>query len=182
MKIRKEYTKINGTLTLQGSMPVFDSNNDINLLNDVVIPGAIVKDDNGTTYTQNLQNKAGTIALTNSVYAHHLHLIGVNTKTQIYLTLLTNFSTPFSVSAFIAYMEGFASTSAISASGTVVYSRVGTIENCRGVAAVCPGSTSGVLGVIYHDAGDAGVVQMDVGQSGAQTDLGSVVDTVFQVL
>ena len=66
-KIRKEYTKVNGTLTLQGSMPVFDANNDVNLLNDLVIPGDIVKENGGSTYSQALQNKAGTIALTSDI-------------------------------------------------------------------------------------------------------------------
>ena len=62
-KIRKEYENQNGTMTLKGSMPVFDSNNDINLLNNINIPGAIVKEGSGSAYTQQLQSKSGTIAL-----------------------------------------------------------------------------------------------------------------------
>lgn len=71
-KVRKEYENQNGTLTLKGSMPVFDSNNDINLLNNLNIPGAIVKSDNNNLYTQNLQNLSGTIALKENIKYYDL--------------------------------------------------------------------------------------------------------------
>ena len=69
-KLRKEYENQSGTLTLKGTMPVFDANNDINLINNLVIPGDIVKEDGADTYTQSIQNRDGTIGLSeDSVFA-----------------------------------------------------------------------------------------------------------------
>lgn len=71
-KIRKEYEQQSDSLVLKGSMPVFDANNDINLLNNLNIPGAIVKQDGENNYTQNIQNLSGTIALQENIKYYDL--------------------------------------------------------------------------------------------------------------
>ena len=71
-KIRKEYEQQGDSLVLKGSMPVFDANNDINLLNNLNIPGAIVKQDGENNYTQNIQNLSGTIALQENIKYYDL--------------------------------------------------------------------------------------------------------------
>ena len=97
---------------------------------------------------------------------------------------MTNFDTQFNLTTLVAYLNGLSSTSKISASGTVVYSVVGTTENCCGVAAIGAGTASNTITVTYHGTGDAGItdgLQYGPG-AGANFQITDVIDTVIKVI
>lgn len=117
-KIRKEYEQQGDSLVLKGSMPVFDANNDINLLNNLNIPGAIVKTNGNNVYAQNIQNISGTIALTSDIPSTYSDFTDVASKNHTHSEYLTS-------SALNGYATEIYVGSAISA---LTYSSVGALS------------------------------------------------------
>lgn len=133
---------------------------------------------NGLTITNNILSATG-------IYAHHIYIVGGNqNKTNIYCTLLTGFVTTFDLPSFIAYINNMDSTGTVSATGTVIYNRVGTVEYCRAVAALIPGNpANNTIGIVYHDTGDAGVVKTYTAKQGTgNLDLTSLSDAIVKIM
>ena len=142
-------------------------------------PVTDVQTSDGTSIVNN------TIATLPSIYAHHIYIVGGNqNKTNVYCTLITNFSTSFDLPSFIAYINNMDSTGTVSATGTVIYNRVGTVEYCRAVAALIPGDpANNTIGIVYHDTGDAGVVKTYTAKQGTgNLDLTSLSDMVVKIM
>jgi len=148
--------------------------------NDLINKPTIVSDVQNTSGTSFV---SGGIATITGVYAHHIYIHGASDdKTHIYVTLMTDFATQFDLSSFIAYINALSAGSRISASGTIVYSVVGLTENCRGMAAIGPGTSNTTITAIYHTAGDAGVTEMQLAQGTGNTDVNTIIDTVIKIL
>ncbi len=134
-KIRKEYEKQDESLVLKGSMPVFDANNDINLLNNLNIPGAIVKINGNNVYAQNIQNISGTLALTSDIPSTYSDFTDVASKNHTHSEYLTS-----------SALNGYATEIYVgSVIGSLTYSSVGALSS----ATVIPST--------YSDVGAASV-------------------------
>ena len=145
---------------------------------------------NTPTIITDVQTTDGTSVVTSgvatipSVYSHNIYLHGGgDDKNNIYFTLITNFATAFDFASLFAYIYNLNSVSTdpcIPASGTVIYSVVGTTENCRGVAAIKPGTDNSNITVVYHGTGDAGITSRTVTNGSGNQDVSTIVDTVIK--
>ena len=157
-----------------GTRPTYN-NNDLALKSDITVT--------------DVQNSSGTSVVTNGVatlpgvYAHHIYIHGASDdRTNIYVTLMTNFATLFDLPSFIAYINNLSSGSRIIAGGTIIYNKVGSIEYCRAMAAIGPGTSSSTITAVYHGTGDAGVTEMQLAQGTGTYDINNILDTVIQVI
>lgn len=157
---------------------------------------------NGLTITNNILSATGVYDVVNSLgisvvtnhiatlpglYAHNIEIIGgLGSRTNVFCTLVTNFSTPFDLNSFIVYINNMQATGTnpgIVATGTVTYNRAGGVEYCRTAARVAPGvAANSTITLVYHNADDAGVTDLVVGQGTGNLDLTSLTDAVVQIM
>ena len=98
-----------------------------------------------------VNNKVAAIP---NIYVHNLVLEGDST-TRIYTTLITLFSNSFDVNSLIAYINNLNYPGGFMCSGTVRTNSSG-IATGRTACRLVAGNSSGTIGIIYHDTGDAG--------------------------
>lgn len=140
-----------------------------------------VQTSDGTSIVNN------TIATLPGLYAHNIEIIGSKgSRTNVFCTLITSFATPFDLNSFIVYINNMQATGTnpgIAATGTVTYNRVGGVEYCRTAARVAPGvAANSTITLVYHNAGDAGVTNLVVGQGTGDLDLTSLTDAVVKIM
>lgn len=145
------------------------------------IPVSDVQTSDGTSIVNN------TIATLPGLYAHNIEIIGsTGSRTHVFCTIITNFATSFDLPSFIAYVNNMSvagTNPGIAATGTVTYNRVGGVEYCRTAARVGPGvAADNTITLVYHNAGDAGVINLVVGQGTGNLDLTSLTDAVVKIM
>ena len=144
-------------------------------------PVTDVQTSDGTSIVNN------TIATLPGLYAHNIEIIGSKgSRTNVFCTLITSFATSFDLSSFIAYINNMSvagTNPGISATGTVTYNRAGGVEYCRTAARVGPGvAANSTITLVYHNAGDAAVTSLVVGQGTGDLDLTSLTDAVVKIM
>ena len=144
-------------------------------------PVTDVQTSDGTSIVNN------TIATLPGLYAHNIEIIGSKgSRTNVFCTLITSFATSFDLPSFIAYINNMSvagTNPGISATGTVTYNRAGGVEYCRTAARVAPGvAANSTITLVYHNAGDAAVTSLVVGQGTGDLDLTSLTDAVVQIM
>ena len=162
---------------------------DISLGNGLTITNNILS----TTGVYDVVNSLGTSIVTNHIatlpglYAHNIKITGsTGSRTNVFCTVITNFATSFDLPSFIAYMNNMSVTGTnpgIAATGTVTYNRAGGVEYCRTAARVGPGvAADNTITLVYHNAGDAGVTDLVVGQGTGDLDLTSLTDAIVKIM
>ena len=168
-------------LTITDSSGTYTPTAECVTLANAVIPVTDVQTSDGTSIV------GSTIATLPGLYTHNIEIIGSRgSRTNVFCTLITNFATAFDLPSFIAYINNMSAAGTnpgISATGTVTYNRAGGVEYCRTAARVAPGvAANSTITLVYHNAGDASVTNLVVGQGTGDLDLTSLTDAVIKIM
>ena len=149
----------------------------IALTSDINYPVTDVQLTGGTSVVSN------TVATIPAAYQHSIAIYG-DQYTNVYLTLVTSFATPFDVATFIAFTNGLsaANDQGWPATGTVRTGSTVTIA-AKAVCRIVPGDSASTIGIVYHAASDAGVDGPIYYASGTgNTEIHSLSDTVSRII